>query len=124
MATPDTFQELLDSTEWSKYGYESGNPKCANCMLHSGYEASAVDYTFTVKGILATIRAMLFSRYRDTEASARLTEEGEKPALKVQIDAIAPKPTLTGTQAGGPDGIRGRAFDYRGRRHEGHPRQR
>jgi hypothetical protein len=39
----DTFQELLDSTDWSKYGFESGNPKCANCMLHSGYEASAVD---------------------------------------------------------------------------------
>ncbi len=48
----ETFQELLDTTDWSKYGYESGNPKCANCMLHSGYEASAVDYTFTLRGHL------------------------------------------------------------------------
>jgi len=38
----DTFQELLDSTEWQNYGTESGNPKCANCMVHSGY---AVSYT-------------------------------------------------------------------------------
>jgi len=42
----DTFQELLDTTEWQSYGTESGNPKCANCMVHSGYEASAVDHTF------------------------------------------------------------------------------
>ena len=32
----DTYQELLDATEWSHYGYESGNSKCANCMFHSG----------------------------------------------------------------------------------------
>ncbi len=63
-------QELLDSTEWSKYGYESGNSKCANCMLHSGYEASAVDYTFSFKGIFATVRAMMFSKYRDPGSGA------------------------------------------------------
>ena len=41
----DTFAELLATTEWEKYGTESGNPKCANCMVHSGYEASAVNDT-------------------------------------------------------------------------------
>ena len=97
----DTFQELLDSTEWSKYGYESGNPKCANCMLHSGYEASAVDYTFSFPGIFATIRAMLFSRYRDPEAAREVAAEKPKPAL-VQIDAIAPRPTLTGAEVAAP----------------------
>jgi hypothetical protein len=36
-----TFQELMDDTEWDKYGV--GNyEKCANCMVHSGFEASAV----------------------------------------------------------------------------------
>ena len=45
------FPELLDTTEWEKYGTESGNPKCANCMVHSGYEASAVNDTFgSVRG--------------------------------------------------------------------------
>ena len=36
-----TFQELMDSTDWDKYGtghYE----KCADCMVHSGYESTAV----------------------------------------------------------------------------------
>ena len=36
-----TFQELMDTTDWDKYG--TGNyEKCANCMVHSGYEATAV----------------------------------------------------------------------------------
>ena len=42
----DTYKELLETTEWSKFGHRSGNPKCANCMVHSGYEPSAVDDTF------------------------------------------------------------------------------
>ncbi|MBD1823123.1 adenosyl-hopene transferase HpnH [Cyanobacteria bacterium FACHB-DQ100] len=36
-----TFQELLDHTDWSQYGRKSGNPKCADCMVHCGYEPTA-----------------------------------------------------------------------------------
>jgi hopanoid biosynthesis associated radical SAM protein HpnH len=55
-----TFAELLEKTEWDKYGGESGNPRCANCMVHSGYEASAVNDTFSsLRGFLNTIRATL-----------------------------------------------------------------
>jgi len=54
-----TFAELLEKTDWTKYGPESGNPKCANCMVHSGYEASAVNDTFgSLGGLLRTVRAM------------------------------------------------------------------
>jgi hopanoid biosynthesis associated radical SAM protein HpnH len=36
-----TFKELMEETEWEKYG--TGNyEKCADCMVHCGYEASAV----------------------------------------------------------------------------------
>ncbi|MFC0408243.1 adenosyl-hopene transferase HpnH [Roseomonas elaeocarpi] len=39
-----TFRELMDDTEWDKYGV--GNyEKCADCMVHSGFEASAVAHT-------------------------------------------------------------------------------
>ena len=41
-----TFKELIESTEWKNYGHLSGNPKCANCMVHCGYEATAVNHTF------------------------------------------------------------------------------
>src|ERR1039457_7153161 len=112
----DTFQELLDSTAWQKYGYESGNAKCANCMLHSGYEASAVDYTFSWKGVFATVRAMLFSRYGDGEALRQLPAE-KPPASLVQIGAMAPRPTLKGVDIVAAEELAGgieQAFDYRG----------
>ncbi|OGR96865.1 MAG: hopanoid biosynthesis associated radical SAM protein HpnH [Elusimicrobia bacterium RIFCSPLOWO2_01_FULL_64_13] len=41
-----TYRELLESTRWEEYGHASGNPKCANCMVHVGFEPSAVDDTF------------------------------------------------------------------------------
>ena len=71
----DSFQELLDATQWENYGTESGNPKCANCMVHSGYEASAVDHTFSgLSGLLATAKATLFGKYQDPDAEALLNE--------------------------------------------------
>ena len=71
----DTFQELMAETEWTNYGTESGNPKCANCMVHSGYEASGVDYTFSsLKGIWETAKATLFTKNEDEEALRMLSE--------------------------------------------------
>jgi hopanoid biosynthesis associated radical SAM protein HpnH len=56
----ESYAELLENTDWDLYGAESGNPRCANCMVHSGYEASAVDDTFgSLKGFRDTIRALL-----------------------------------------------------------------
>jgi hopanoid biosynthesis associated radical SAM protein HpnH len=71
----ESYQELLETTAWENYGFESGNPKCANCMVHSGYEASAVNYTFgSLKGLLATARATFFTSYPDAKALAMLNE--------------------------------------------------
>ena len=36
-----TFKELMEDTDWDAYG--TGNyEKCADCMVHSGFEATAV----------------------------------------------------------------------------------
>jgi hopanoid biosynthesis associated radical SAM protein HpnH len=71
----DTFSELMASTHWDSYGTESGNPQCANCMVHSGYEASAVNHTFgSWRGLFETARATLFGRYRDPAALELLNE--------------------------------------------------
>jgi hopanoid biosynthesis associated radical SAM protein HpnH len=35
-----TFQELMEKTNWDKYGYGK-DPRCENCMVHCGYEPSA-----------------------------------------------------------------------------------
>ena len=71
----ESFSELMETTEWTNYGTESGNPKCANCMVHSGYEASGVDYTFSsLKGFGATVKATLFTRNADEGALELLNE--------------------------------------------------
>jgi hopanoid biosynthesis associated radical SAM protein HpnH len=83
----DTFQELMETVEWQNYGTESGNPKCANCMVHSGYEASGVNYTFgSMKGLLETARAIFFDTYPDDGAMKLLNEwNPAHPAPLVQI---------------------------------------
>ena len=54
-----SFKELMEETEWEKYG--TGNyEKCANCMVHSGYEATAVDDTFSnpIKALMVAVRGI------------------------------------------------------------------
>jgi hopanoid biosynthesis associated radical SAM protein HpnH len=40
-----SFKALLEETNWENYG-NGRNPKCVNCMLHSGFEPTAVNDTF------------------------------------------------------------------------------
>jgi hopanoid biosynthesis associated radical SAM protein HpnH len=96
----DSFAELMESTEWARYGTESGNPKCANCMVHSGYEASAVNDTFSsLRGFWDTVKASLFPGYRDREAE-ELLREPVRPVHAfnplVQIDGSDGAPHLPG----------------------------
>lgn len=46
-----TFKELMETTPWDNYG-TGKNEKCANCMVHCGYEPSAVADTFSSMGKL------------------------------------------------------------------------
>jgi hopanoid biosynthesis associated radical SAM protein HpnH len=71
----DSFAELMAETAWAQYGTESGNSKCANCMVHSGYEASGVDYAFSsLRGFFAMAKAYVFKQYPDREALDMLNE--------------------------------------------------
>jgi hopanoid biosynthesis associated radical SAM protein HpnH len=89
----ETFSELMETTEWANYGTESGNPKCANCMVHSGYEASGVDYTFSsLKGLLATAKATLFTNNKDQGALELLNDpvtpvHSYNPLVKISTNA-------------------------------------
>ena len=98
----ETFSELLKTTTWNNYGTESGNPACANCMVHSGYEASAVNATFSsLGGFLATVKATLFTRYRD-EAALRMLEEPPAPVhplIQISPQIAAPGESLQETRA-------------------------
>lgn len=57
----ETFQELLETTNWPAYGRASGNPSCQDCMVHCGYEPSAVSDTFSHwRGFWKTASLTLF----------------------------------------------------------------
>jgi len=59
--------------------------------VHSGYEASAVNATFSsLGGFLATVKGTLFTRYRDDEALRLLEEPQAAVHPLVQIGASAP----------------------------------
>ncbi len=83
----DTFAELMETTSWESYGTESGNKKCANCMVHSGYEASAVNDTFgSISGLWATVRSICFNGgYVDEEAKRALDEAPAAHGPVVQL---------------------------------------
>jgi hopanoid biosynthesis associated radical SAM protein HpnH len=54
-----SFGELMTTTEWDKYG--TGNyEKCADCMVHCGYEPTAVTDTVThpIKALMTFIRGI------------------------------------------------------------------
>ena len=55
----ETFQELLDETDWSQYGRASGNPKCADCMVHCGYEPTAAEDAMRLENIGRSISTVL-----------------------------------------------------------------
>ena len=90
----DSFAELMRATEWAHYGTESGNPKCANCMVHSGYEASGVNYTFgSLKGLWATAKAT-FALYPDKGALDLLSRStvpvhSQNPLIQIKDAAVS-----------------------------------
>jgi hopanoid biosynthesis associated radical SAM protein HpnH len=99
----DTFDELIRGTEWENYGRASGNPACAQCMVHCGYEPSAVNHTFaSFGGMAATIKAMIFNRYANPGAARRLDEEKARPhgpLAQLQHITIDGKSVLESTEA-------------------------
>ncbi len=88
----ESYKELMETTEWASYGTESGNPQCANCMVHCGYEPTSVDDTFgSLRGFADTVKAT-FSLYRDKDALRDLDRD-VRPVHSynplVQIDATS-----------------------------------
>ena len=72
-----TFKELMETTDWDKYG--TGNyEKCADCMVHSGFEASAV--ADTVKRPLKALSVMLRGVRTDGPMAEDIPIDNQRPA--------------------------------------------
>jgi hopanoid biosynthesis associated radical SAM protein HpnH len=52
-----SFKALIEETSWENYGIRN-NPKCADCMVHCGYEPTAVNDT--VKNPWKALKVFLF----------------------------------------------------------------
>jgi hopanoid biosynthesis associated radical SAM protein HpnH len=55
-----TFRELMDTTDWGRYG-TGRHEKCDDCMVHSGYEPSAVEGSLgSVGDAVRSLRSALY----------------------------------------------------------------
>ena len=98
-----TFKELMDTTDWDKYG--TGNyEKCADCMVHSGYESTAV--MDAVKSPIKTMLTALRGPKLDGPMAPEIDLAKQRPAdyvfSKHVQDKMAelkhkPKPQLANT---------------------------
>ncbi|HWC93487.1 MAG TPA: adenosyl-hopene transferase HpnH [Pseudolabrys sp.] len=83
-----TFKELMEETDWDSYG--TGNyEKCADCMVHSGYEASAVEHT--MQNPLKALGVALRGVRTDGEMVPDLSLERQRPADYVFSQHVAEK---------------------------------
>ena len=72
-----TFDELMNGTDWDAYGV--GNyEKCADCMVHSGFEASAVQdaVAHPLKALGVSLRGVR----TNGEMSPDIPLAGQRPA--------------------------------------------
>ena len=72
-----SFAELLEETDWDAYG--TGNyEKCADCMVHCGYEATAV--TDTLRHPLKALKVALSGIDTEREMAPEIPLDGQRPA--------------------------------------------
>ncbi len=72
-----TFKELMETTDWDKYG--TGNyEKCADCMVHSGYEATSV--LDSVKHPLKLARVLLQGPKLEGPMAPEISLGNQRPA--------------------------------------------
>ena len=72
-----TYTELMETTDWDKYGV--GNyEKCADCMVHSGFEGSAVKDT--IRNPLKALKVVLKGIETEKPMVADISLEKQRPA--------------------------------------------
>ncbi len=72
-----SFKELMESTDWDAYG--TGNyEKCADCMVHSGYEATAV--VDSVKNPLKILKAFVRGPKTAGPMAPEISLDHQRPA--------------------------------------------
>ena len=82
----ETFQELMEGTEWDDYGvgrYE----KCANCMVHCGFEGTAV--TESISRPFEFMKLAKSGIRTEGPMAADIDLSRQRPALDVHTSQVA-----------------------------------
>ncbi len=85
-----SFKEHMEETDWDRYG-TGRNPKCAQCMVHSGFEPSAVEDT--IKHPLKALWVYLRGPRTTGPMAPDLSAEGPGPASKPAEEKTYPAGT-------------------------------
>jgi hopanoid biosynthesis associated radical SAM protein HpnH len=80
-----TFAELMETTDWDSYG-TGAYEKCANCMAHCGYEATAADAMFTSP--LQAIKVALRGPRTDGPMAPEIPLDRQRPAQYLFSDQV------------------------------------
>ncbi len=80
-----TFTELMETTDWDSYG-TGAYEKCANCMAHCGYEATAAEAMFSSP--LQAIKVALRGPRTDGEMAPEISLEHQRPAQYIFSDQV------------------------------------
>ena len=100
-----SFTELMETTDWDKYG--TGNyEKCADCMVHSGFEATAV--VDAIRKPWKAVAAQLRGPKTEGEMAPEISLEGQRPAefvfsrhVQQAMSEMAHEPPKRGAKHGG-----------------------
>jgi hopanoid biosynthesis associated radical SAM protein HpnH len=100
-----SFTELMETTDWDKYG--TGNyEKCADCMVHSGFEATAV--MEAVKKPWKAVAAQLRGPKTAGDMAPEISLDGQRPAefvfsrhVQQAMSEMAHEPPKRGAKHGG-----------------------
>ena len=107
-----SFRELMEETDWDAYG--TGNyEKCADCMVHSGYEATAV--ADTIAHPLKAMRVSMLGVRTTGPMAPDISLERQRPARDVYSQHVAiklseiggrtaPRPAMPASEQAGAGG--------------------
>jgi hopanoid biosynthesis associated radical SAM protein HpnH len=80
-----TFTELMETTDWDSYG-TGAYEKCANCMAHCGYEATAADAMFSSP--LQAIKVALRGVRTEGPMAPEIPLDRQRPAQYLFSDQV------------------------------------
>ncbi len=87
-----SFKGMLEETVWDNYG-KGRNPKCANCMVHCGFEATAINDTF--RHPLKALKVALYGPNTEGPMAPELPIMYEDQPAVVEEHVIHQQPTAS-----------------------------